>query len=203
MFHIDLAGLEPGVHRLHRDVDPDVLDAPDDASDDASPEADSGADTNPDDHPATPDDESSSVTEDVDFGLVHIDAVLNYEPGEILVTLQAQTTATMTCDRTLQRFDQPLEGSYAVLFTDPGRSAPEEGEQHDERRELPPGARHLDLTDVLRDTLLLAIPQRKVAPGAEDEEIETVFGAPEAPPDGDGPVDPRFEKLRELRNSDD
>ena len=181
MFHIELTGLEPGVHRLHRDVGPDVLDAPDDASDD----------------------ESRSVTEDVDFGPVHVDAVLNYEPGEILVTLQAQTTATLTCDRTLQRFDQPLEGSYAVLFTDPGRSAPEEGDQHDERRELPPGARHLDLTDVLRDTLLLAIPQRKVAPGAEDEEIETVFGAPEAPPDGDGPVDPRFEKLRELRNSDD
>ena len=196
MFQIDLTGLEPGVHRLSREVAPDVLDAPDrDETEDANGTAEAP------EKPSDEDDKLTPVAEDVTFGPIRVETVLNYQPGEVLVTLEARATATLTCDRTLRRFDAPLDGHYAVLFTDPGRSAPDESEEHDELRELPPGARHLDLTDVLRDTLLLAIPQRKVAPGAEDEEIETVFGAPED--DEEGPADPRFEKLRQLRDGDD
>lgn len=139
------------------------------------------------------------VTEDVTFGPVQVEAVLDYQPDEALVTFQARTTATLTCDRTLRRFEKPLEGHYAILFAAPGRSAPDQSDDHDELRELPPGARHLDLTGAVRDTLLLAIPQRKVAPGAEDEEIDTVFGEPDRAEDE--PADPRFEKLRMLRGN--
>lgn len=194
MFRIDLSSLEPGVHHITRTVEADALeeeafdeDADDGGERDVS-ESESGDTLNP-------------VTEDVSFGPVQVEAVLDYQPDEALVTLQARTTATLTCDRTLRRFEKPLEGSYAILFAAPGRSAPEESDDHDELREFPPGARHLDLTNAVRDTLLLAIPQRKVAPGAEEEEIDTVFGEPDRA--ADEPADPRFEKLRELRNSDD
>lgn len=175
MFRIDLTSLEPGLHHFTREVEADALK--DSAGESSAEEA----------------------YEEVAFGDVQVEAVLDYQPDRALVTFQARTTATLTCDRTLQRFEQPLEGGYAVLFAEPGRSVPDEGEEHDEVRELPPGARYLDLTDAVRDTLLLAVPQRKVAPGAEEEEIETVFGAPTRS-EGD-PVDPRWEKLRELRTN--
>ncbi|PSR02070.1 MAG: hypothetical protein BRD47_04135 [Bacteroidetes bacterium QS_8_68_28] len=191
MFRIDLSSLEPGVHHITRTVEAEALER--EAFDEAAggdehdvSESESGGTLNP-------------VTEDVTFGPVQVEAVLDYQPDEALVTFQARTTATLTCDRTLRRFEKPLEGHYAILFAAPGRSAPDQSDDHDELRELPPGARHLDLTGAVRDTLLLAIPQRKVAPGAEDEEIDTVFGAPDRAEDE--PADPRFEKLRTLRGN--
>lgn len=188
MFQIDLSSLEPGVHHLTREVEADALETAPAADEDrnAAPGQDDseGEERNP-------------VTEDVAFGPVQVDVVLDYQPDEALVTLEARTTATLTCDRTLRRFEQPIAGQYAILFAAPGRSAQDEGEDHDELREMPPGARHLDLTGAVRDTLLLAVPQRKVAPGAEDEEIDTVFGEPDRA--AGEPADPRFEKLRELQ----
>ena len=193
MFQIDLTPLEPGVHHITREVEPDALEEapenPEDSSPDAPGETDSG-ETNSE----TP----SPMTEGVTFGPVQVETVLDYQPDRVLVTLQARTAATLTCDRTLRRFEQPLSGGYAILFAAPGRNAPEESEEHDELRELPSGARHLDLTEAVRDTLLLAIPQRKVAPGAEEEELETVFGTP-SETEGDA-VDPRWDKLRQLRS---
>ena len=177
MFRIDLSSLEPGVHHVTREVDISALAAPEEG---ASPE---------------------DTYEDVAFGNVKVEAVLDYQPSRALVTFQARTAATLTCDRTLRRFEQPLEGSYAVLFAAPDRSVPDQSDEHDEVRELSASARYLDLTDAVRDTLLLAVPQRKVAPGAEAEEIDTVFGAPAG--QQEEPVDPRWEKLRELRSDQD
>ena len=54
---------------------------------------------------------------------------------------------------------------------------------------------HVDLTDAVRDTLLLALPARRVGPGAEDVEIQTVFGAP----DGELLGDYRWGALLALR----
>ena len=184
MFRIDLSSRELGVHHITRELEADALRKEDAQEEDTSSSAEEAGTAAP-------------GADDVDFGSVQVEAVLDYQPGRALVTFQARTTATLTCDRTLRRFEQPLEGGYAVLFSAPGRNAPDESEDHDELRELKPGTRYLDLTDAVRDTLLLAVPQRKVAPGAEEEEIETVFGAPAAAEEE--PVDPRWEKLRQLR----
>ena len=55
------------------------------------------------------------------------------------------------------------------------------------------------MTEAVRDTLVLAVPARKVAPGAEDLDLPTVFGAPAA----EAAIDPRWEALRSLRSDDD
>jgi uncharacterized protein len=199
VFQIDLSSLEPGVHHITRTVEAEALEE-EVAGDDTAGEQEKTEEKESVSE-STSGGEMNPVTEDATFGPVQVDAVLDYQPDEALVTLEARTTATLTCDRTLRRFDEPLEGHYAILFAAPGRSAPEESDDHDELRELPSRARHLDLTNAVRDTLLLAIPQRKVAPGAEDEEIDTVFGEPDRDPDA--PADPRFEKLRKLRDGDD
>lgn len=135
--------------------------------------------------------EASALDLDPDvFQNVHVEARLDRRTDRILVMLTARATATLVCDRTLKPFEQPLEGTYDVLF-----APPEIAEGDEEVRVLLPADQEIDLTEPARDTLLLAIPARCVAPGAEDEALPERFGAPS----GDDAIDPRWEALRKLR----
>jgi uncharacterized protein len=145
----------------------------------------------------------SPETADLDpttFEEVRVEAELQCHRDRILVTLQATATAELTCDRTLQPYEQPVEGQYSVLFGPPSMVG-QEGEEFDEVRPLDPSDREIDLTDVVRDTLLLALPQRQIAPGAEDEPLDREFGAPEE--EEETPVDPRWSELQKLRDEEE
>lgn len=133
------------------------------------------------------------------FGDIHVDAVLQCHRDRILVKLQVTATAELTCDRTLRPYDQPLEGYYSLLFGPPSMVG-QEGEEFEEVRPLDPADREIDITDVVRDTLLLAIPQRKIAPGAEEESITREFGATDSPEEES--IDPRWSELRKLKDGD-
>lgn len=146
----------------------------------------------------TPTAEAASL-DPTTFGDVQVEAELQCHRDRILVKMQATATAELTCDRTLKPYDQPVEGTYNVLFGPPSMVG-QEGEEFDEVRPLNPSDREIDLTDVVRDTLLLALPQRRVAPGAEDEPIAQEFGSTEE--EDDEAVDPRWDKLRDLRDDE-
>ena len=138
------------------------------------------------------------------FRDIRIEAELQYHRDRILVKLQAAATATLTCDRTLKEYEQPVADSYNLLFGPP-EMVGEDGEEFEEVRPLSPSDNELDLTDVVRDTLLLALPQRRISPEAQDEPIEKTFGAsPEEDDRGeesqDDPVDPRWSELKKLKN---
>lgn len=142
-----------------------------------------------------------STAEDLDldpakFRDIRVEARLDVYERRILVVLRARATAELTCDRTLRDFDQEISGSYHVLFA-PAEMAERDEEEsgYDDIRPLDPNDLEIDLTTPVRDTLMLAVPQRCVAPGAEDEEIPTAFGTP-----ADG-IDPRWDALRKLRDA--
>lgn len=136
------------------------------------------------------------------FKDIHVDVVLDYRDDRALVSLHAAAVVTLECDRTLRLFEQAIEGDYQLLFAPPAfaRGAGSD-DDIEEIRVLDPSDRQLDLTDAVRDTLLLAIPTRKVAPGAEDLDLQTTYGV-SAPKEGD-PIDPRWEALRKLRSGGD
>ena len=125
------------------------------------------------------------------FRSITVAARLDRRGDRIMVTLEASALATLTCDRTLKLFDQPLEGTHHVLF-----APPEIADGDEDVRVLLPADQEIDLTEPARDTLLLALPARCLAPGAEDEEIPVRFGEPT----GDDAIDPRWEALRKLRS---
>lgn len=134
------------------------------------------------------------------FTDIRIDVVLDFHNERAMMSLHAMATATLECDRTLVTFEQPIEGTYRLLAAPASfvRRADSDDDEFEEVRVLEPSEHTVDLTDVVRDTLLLAVPARKVAPGAEDIDIQTVFG--EADPSGEEPsIDPRWEALRALR----
>jgi uncharacterized protein len=124
---------------------------------------------------------------------------LDFGWDRVLVLLDAVATATLTCDRTLVSFDQPVQASYTVLFAAPDVASDEDGRFEDVRL-LQPNDQYIDLTDPVRDTLLLALPVRRVAPGAEDVELPTRFGAPDKEDDA---IDPRWAALRSLSKDGD
>lgn len=145
----------------------------------------------------TPSAESLGLDPEV-FGAVKVEAHLDHEPERTLVTFTVRATATLLCDRTAVMFEQPVEGSYAILFVLPERIG-DLSEADDDIRPLPPAGAALDITDAVRDTLLLSLPTRRVAPGAEDEDLPVTFGAERAE---DGSViDPRWDALKKLRDS--
>lgn len=134
------------------------------------------------------------------FEDIRVGAELQYHMDRILVKLTVKATAELTCDRTLRPYDQPVEGAYSLLFGPPSMVG-QEGDEFEEVRPLTPSDREIDLTDVVRDTVLLSLPQRRVAPGAEDQEIDREFGAPDDEED-EGDIDPRWSELRKLRDDD-
>ena len=128
------------------------------------------------------------------FDSLDVHARLDYHPSRIFVSLNTSAKARLVCDRTLVEFEQPVEGEFHTLFSGPEMFEGLEEEDEDVRL-LTSDMEEIDLTEAVRDTFLLSLPQRRIAPGAEDEDIPLQFGAPEH---DEGDVDPRWEALKGL-----
>lgn len=140
--------------------------------------------------------EPTAADLDVDpdaFKDIRADVRMDYSGTRMLVSVKVSATALLRCDRTLVLFSKHIEGSYGVLFVPPESIEPDTDE--DDIRPLHATDEEIDLTDIVRDTLLLAVPVRKIAPGAEDADIPTVFGEPE-----ESEPDPRWIALQKLRD---
>ena len=134
------------------------------------------------------------------FDDMHVMARIDFYPTRIFVTVHTQAVAHLVCDRTLVDFDEVVRGEYSVLFSsDDSFREEERRESDDDVRFLAPEVDEIDLTDIVRDTFMLSLPVRRIAPGAEAKEIPLEFGAP----DEEGYIDPRWEALRELKSKPD
>lgn len=130
---------------------------------------------------------------DLDPGLfsnIRVNVTLHRQVGRILVHVTARAFARLECDRTLVMFEHPIEGSYTVLFAPP-EMADQIQENFDDLRVLYPTDQEIDLTETTRETILLAVPMRKIAPGAEETELKLSFG-------NEDNIDPRWDALRGL-----
>ncbi len=122
-----------------------------------------------------------------------VEVGLDYEGKTALVIIKVSAIAALVCDRTLADFEQSVYGEYTVLFS----SNQDESESVAEVRNMSATDEELDITDIVRDTLLLAIPVKKIAPGAEDADIPAAFGEPTK-----SDYDPRWEALKSLKNTE-
>ena len=132
--------------------------------------------------------------EDPVFWDIHADVDLTLDREQVVVRVKARAVATLVCDRTLAEFDKPIRGSYTACFMP--REAMDPDAENDDILALETDQDELDLTDIVRDTLMLAVPVRKLAPGAEDLDIPTSFG--EA---AESEIDPRWKALEQLKSN--
>jgi uncharacterized protein len=132
--------------------------------------------------------------EDPKMDDVFVEAQVTVDGDQIIVRVSAKAIAHLMCDRTLTPFDQPIEGTYTVCFMP--EAMMDEDAENDDIQSLPSDLDEIDLTDIVRDTLMLAVPVRKIAPGAEDMDIPTTFGDT-----SESEIDPRWKGLEKLRSS--
>ncbi|MDZ4699268.1 MAG: DUF177 domain-containing protein [Rhodothermales bacterium] len=131
------------------------------------------------------------------FSDIRLHVRLDVQPENVFVRLTASGVATLICDRTLVPYDEPVAGDFAMLYVLGSGTEPRD-ESLDDVIELAPEEEEIDLTEAVRDTLLLALPHRRVAPGADALELPLQYGAPA----DDEVVDPRWDALRNLRTDD-
>lgn len=134
------------------------------------------------------------------FSDIEVSVQLNRQGERVFVSFDVAATGTFECDRTLEEYDERLESSYALTFAPPSRITADE-EDEETVKPLPPEGAEIDISKEVRDTLLLSVPVRTIAPEARDAEIQTEFGASESEEEDtdDEPVDPRWQRLKELR----
>lgn len=128
------------------------------------------------------------------FSDLAVDVTLDVRDRRVRAAFTARATARLECDRTLDLYDEPVEGAHEVLLVPPG-AAMAEAADDENVQVLPLDATHADLAGPVRDTLLLALPLRRISPAARDLPIPTAFGGP----DDDDPTDDRWDALRALR----
>ncbi|GAB5521676.1 MAG: DUF177 domain-containing protein [Rhodothermales bacterium] len=129
------------------------------------------------------------------FRAIEVHLELDRMEDRVWVTIDVRATATLECDRTLEPFDKEVDGTYQVYFAPPQFfGSAERAEEDDAMRLLPAGETELDLMQEVRDTLVLALPTRRISPQAEAMDVPTRFGADEEA------IDPRWEALRQLRS---
>lgn len=139
----------------------------------------------------------------VEQGQLHADVELI--KTERLLTLNFHITGTvcLTCDRSLDEFDQPLDIQEQLLM----RFGDENKELDDNVLQITPDTQALPLAQHLYDYIGLALPMKKLHPRFQNEPDDN----PDAPtklifstrpaddaPDDDEPADPRWAALRNL-----
>ena len=172
MLQLDITPFKSGVHQVELEPDPSDLEF-----------------------------ELEPFEEVHDVSEVFVDITIQAHRDRLLCHFDVEAEVEMTCDRTLERFSDVVFGRHSVLFG-PQRLVGEETDEYDEVRPLNRSDRDIDITDIVRDTIMISIPQRKVAPGAEEEDITTEFGVPDDPDEVEEPVDPRWSELQKLKSDD-
>jgi uncharacterized protein len=173
MLRLDITPFKSGVHQVELDPDPEDLEFDLEPFDDVH-----------------------------DISDIYVDITIQAHRDRLLLHIDVEAEAELTCSRTLKTFEETVFGQYSVLFG-PEELVGTETDDYDEVRPLSRGDREVDITDVVRDTIMIAIPQRKVAPGAEEEDIAMEFGAPDDPDEVEEPVDPRWSELQKLKSDDE
>jgi uncharacterized protein len=129
---------------------------------------------------------------------VTLDGLIEAIEGGITVSGRVEAPWTGDCRRCLETITGRLEADVREVF----EHDPTEGET------WPISGDEIDLEPVVRDAVLLTLPLaplcREDCPGPAPEEFPTGPAADhDEPPDADGPADPRWAALSELRFEDE
>lgn len=139
---------------------------------------------------------------------VHVEGVLQKQSGRYSVSASVAAVARLMCDRSLEEFDEPLEASFDLEYrVDSALAAEQRGRiaelDDEEVRGLRDDEKAIDITEDVRQVLMLAIPARRVAPAYRDKNLDEIFpsikGRDAEQPSKD--VDDRWEALKNIHRT--
>jgi uncharacterized protein len=139
---------------------------------------------------------------------VRVEGVLQRQSGRYVLSASVAAVARLTCDRSLEEYDELIETSFdleyrvdtALATLQRGRIAELDDE---EVRGLRDDEKAIDITEDVRQVLTLAIPSRRVAPAYRDKHLDEIFpsikGRDAEQPSND--VDDRWEALKNIHRT--
>jgi len=156
----------------------------------------------------------SSKEQSLSVGFFELDDEISFLNGKVYinflrtdhfikVSFSLDCTVELICDRSLDPFEKKIGGRFDILFQ-PGEIE-ESVTAQSAVKQIPGGELVLDISDEVRDTIMLNIPIKKIHPKYEDEsgklkDFETAqFG--DLSEDDEQAIDPRWEKLKNLKNN--
>ncbi|MFD2532366.1 YceD family protein [Gracilimonas halophila] len=132
-------------------------------------------------------------------GMVHIEFYRTLHFVRTQFTVDAKVE--LICDRSLEAFDYEVHQDYEVLFK--AEQVEESADENGAVRNYDHASKQIDLEQDVRDTILLNLPTKKLHPRFLDEDgnpkevLNEQFG--DIPEDEEDQIDPRWEKLKELK----
>lgn len=136
---------------------------------------------------------------------INLDVILQKKNTHLEFDLQFEGTVNVPCDLTNELFDLPIEGNYEFVV--------KFGEMYDDEKEdiliIPHGSHEVNIQQFIYETLVLAVPIRRVHPGVLDgtlkndildklEELRPIVQEDEIEDIEEHETDPRWDDLKKL-----
>lgn len=144
-------------------------------------------------------------TDLISKGLFHVDVTINKHETFLEVTFDVKGKARLTCDRSLEEFDYPIETHNMVVF----KYGDEDREVTEEIMMIQRDTPSLELGQFIYEFIGLAVPMKKLHPRFADEEKNNgdeeggkiVYSSSSVKKEEktEDEIDPRWEKLKNLK----
>jgi uncharacterized protein len=110
------------------------------------------------------------------FGNIEVTGKLRVIGNRFNFSGKAVCSAKLVCDRTLKEFVQSIEAEFTVAYiVDTTGSAADIADKHEKERILSKEDKYIDITDDVREELILNIPMKKIAPDVNDMEFDDIY----------------------------
>ncbi|WP_268122082.1 YceD family protein [Roseivirga pacifica] len=142
----------------------------------------------------------------VNQGNLEVNISLNKSDRMIQADIEIDGEVTLTCDRSLEEFQQPIHTQRQMLF----KYGEEDKELSEDVMVIAKDTQTINLASLIFEFITLEIPMKKLHPKFQEEEDEddeyelTVVYTSEEEEEPDDtqteePIDPRWEKLKNLK----
>ncbi len=132
---------------------------------------------------------------------IKLEVILDKKPNMLEIALSFDGLVNVSCDRTNEPFDLPVEGNYHFVV----KFGQEQDDLHDELLILPHGAYQVNIQQQVYESIVLALPSKRIHTGIAEGTLKSdVLEQLEAlKPKGVQQnqledVDPRWDNLKNL-----
>jgi len=141
--------------------------------------------------------------DDFNTAEVNMTILLNKKANMLEFSFTAKGNINLNCDVSTEAFDQPVQNTFELVV----KFGDEYNDDNEDLLILPWSDYELNIAHYIYETIVLAIPQKRIHPGVEDGTLDSEILdkldelQPKAEEDkNEDDIDPRWEDLKKLLN---
>lgn len=139
-------------------------------------------------------------------GTVVVEGAISRHGNRFTIAAELRATARLVCDRSLEVYDEAMVVDLDLaVVVDTALALQQQGMElaDDDVLAIRDDDKAIDVTDVIRQELVVHLPMRRIAPAYRDKDFDALFperaSTDDATPSSDD-VDDRWAALKRLRN---